>query len=143
MNGASVLLVDDEEDYLEAMAKRMKMRGLEVCTADNGFSALELMRKHAFDVVLLDILMPDMDGIETLRRIREDNPDLEVILVTAHGTVEQGVTAMKMGAVDVIQKPADIEELVNLAKEAHEHHLMLIEKKREETIRNIIIEHGW
>ena len=143
MSRTRVLLVDDEQDYLEAMAKRMKHRGLEVSTANDGALALELIRERPFDVVMLDILMPEMDGIETLKHIREDKPDLEVIVVTAHGTVRQGVSAMKMGATNVVLKPADIEELVSMANEAHVHHEMLERARQKETIRKIIVEHGW
>ncbi len=143
MSDGKVLLVDDQEEYLEVMAERMKSRGLDVEIAKDGSTALELAEAHSFDIVMLDMQMPGMDGIETLRRLQKKNADLEVILVTGFGSVEKGVTAMKLGARDFIQKPVDIEKLVAKAKEARDSRLLLIEARNEEKIRKILSERGW
>ena len=143
MSEARVLLVDDEEEYLEAMAERMKTRDLDVTVAVSGSQALELAAEQSFDVVMLDIQMPGIDGIETLRRLHERNPDLEVILISGFGTIEKVVTSMKMGAKDFVQKPADIEELVARARKAHARRLVMLEARQEEAIRKILVERGW
>jgi DNA-binding NtrC family response regulator len=138
-----VLLVDDEEEYLEAMAERMESRGLNVTIAKDGQAALESVEDETFDIVFLDMQMPGIDGIETLRRLRGKNPDLEVILITGYGSIDSSVAAMKLGAKDFIQKPADIEELVAKVKEAHTERLLLVESRSEERIRQILTEKGW
>lgn len=143
MSEGRVLLVDDEEEYLEAMAERMAARGLAVTIAKDGHRALELAAEQTFDIVMLDIQMPGIDGIETLARLRGRNPDLVVILVTGYGTIEKSVDAMKLGAADFVQKPADIEVLVAKAKEARAERLVLMEAKSEEKILQILKERGW
>jgi len=138
-----VLLVDDEEEYLETLSERMETRGLAVTVARDGPAALACAEEQPFDVVFLDMRMPGMDGIETLKRLKDRNPDLEVILLTGHATVEAGVQAMKLGARDLIEKPADIQDLVERAKEAHADRLIVVEKRNEEKIRKILSERGW
>jgi DNA-binding response OmpR family regulator len=136
-------LVDDQEEYLETVAERMTSRGLDVTVARDGQTALDLASTRDFDVVLLDMQMPGMDGIETLRRLRERNVDLEVVLVTGFGSVEKSVAAMKLGAADFVQKPVDIEVLVAKAREARETKLLLVEAKLEDRVRAILTERGW
>lgn len=143
MSEGRVLLVDDEEEYLETMAERMEARGLNVTIAKDGKSALENAEGQTFDICMLDMQMPGMDGIETLQKLREKNPDLEVILVSGYGSIEKSVKAMKLGAKDFVQKPADIEELVAKAKKAHNARLLLVEARNEEKIRKILNERGW
>ncbi len=143
MSEGRVLLVDDDEEYLEAMSERMESRGLTVTIAKDGQSALEAVAQETFDIVFLDMQMPGIDGIETLRRLRGRNADLEVILITGYGTIDSSVTAMKLGAKDFIQKPADIEDLVEKVKEARAERLLLVETRNEEKIRQILTERGW
>jgi DNA-binding NtrC family response regulator len=116
-----VLLVDDEAAFLEPMGKRLKKRGLKVQSALSGFDALDKLEEDdgkTVDVVILDVKMPGMDGIETLRAIKRDHPLLEVVLLTAHGTVEAAIDGMKWGAFDFLMKPSDIDELVDKVEEA-------------------------
>jgi CheY-like chemotaxis protein len=116
-----VLLVDDEERFVLNLAKILRGRGFEVSTAFDGSAGLAAVENsEGFDVVLLDVKMPGMDGIETLRRIKETSPDTEVLMLTGHANVETGVEAMREGALDYLMKPCDIEDLMAKIMEAHE-----------------------
>lgn len=137
-----VLLVDDEEDFVDALAKRLQGRGFYVLTAENGPQALELVSNHEFDTVVLDLAMPGMDGIETLRRIKEIDSTIQVILLTGHGTVPTGVEAMKLGAIDFIQKPATFKELLEKIKEAGAKKAMLVEKRHKNQDSDTLHEKG-
>ena len=143
MKGYRVLLVDDEELFLTALAKRMTKRGFDVATAENGQVAVEMAAARGFDVIVLDLAMPGFDGIETLKRLRAADPDLQIILLTGHATVSAGVEAMKLGAMDFLQKPADFQELLAKIEEAGARKLALVEKRGEEKIRGILGEKGW
>ena len=143
MSEGRVLLVDDEEEYVETLSERMEARGLTVTVAKDGPTALERASDGTYDVVFLDLRMPGMDGLETLKRLREHNPDLEVIMVTGHATVEKGVEAIKLGASDLIEKPADIKDLVERVKEAHSERLVVLEERNEEKVREILARKGW
>jgi DNA-binding NtrC family response regulator len=108
---ANVLLIDDEADFLAVMAERMMARGLRVSTAASAKEGLVQAENDDFDVVVLDLAMPEMDGGEALKRLKEKKPELEVILLTGHASVKQGIEAMKLGALDLLEKPADINML--------------------------------
>ena len=113
-----VLLVDDEELFLTALAQRMAKRGYDVATAENGTVALEMAAARDFDVIVLDLAMPGIDGIETLKKLRVADPDIQIILLTGHATVSAGVEAMKLGAMDFLEKPADFKDLLAKIEEA-------------------------
>jgi DNA-binding NtrC family response regulator len=106
-----VLLVDDEKDFVEMLSLRLKEAGEKVTPAYSGKECLETLEKTEIDVVILDIKMPGMDGIETLREIRKRFPLVEVIMLTGHGTIETAVEGMKVGAFDYLLKPADFDDL--------------------------------
>lgn len=114
-----VLLVDDEPDFLETLVKRLKKRKLEVFAASNGKEALDLLRETPLDVVVLDVRMPDMDGIETLREIKKIRPGVEVIMLTGHANVEVAIQGMELGAFDYLMKPMDIDELLYKLQDAY------------------------
>jgi two-component system nitrogen regulation response regulator NtrX len=111
MPGETVLIVDDEESVRKSLADVMRDEGYEVVTAASGREGIDILAEAQPSIVLLDIAMPDMDGIETLRRFRELRPDLPVIMVTGHGTIETAVKTTKMGAYDFIQKPPELQHL--------------------------------
>jgi CheY-like chemotaxis protein len=116
-----VLLVDDEDRFVLNLAKLLRGRGFEVSTAFDGASGVAAVEKNeGVDVVLLDVKMPGMDGIETLKRIKEISPETEVLMLTGHANVETGIAAMREGALDYLMKPCDIEDLVAKIGEAHE-----------------------
>lgn len=112
-----VLLVDDEKDFIETLAQRLEARNLHVAAVSNGDEAVERLRNEDFDVVVVDMLMPGKDGIETLRELKAVRPLVEVILLTGHATAESAVRGMKLGAFYYLMKPADIKSLLeNIAK---------------------------
>ena len=106
-----VLLVDDEEDFVEMLSLRLKELGEKVAVAFSGQEGLDTLVKTPIDVVILDIKMPGMDGIETLREIKKNFPLVEVIMLTGHGSTETAVEGMKLGAFDYLLKPADFSDL--------------------------------
>jgi DNA-binding NtrC family response regulator len=106
-----VLLVDDEKDFIEMLSLRLKEVGEKITVAYSGQEALDTLEKADIDVVILDIKMPGMDGIETLREIKKKFPLVEVIMLTGHGTTETAVEGMKLGAFDYLLKPADFDDL--------------------------------
>lgn len=119
MTIAKVLLVDDERPFVETMMKRLNKRDVEILPAYNGQEALEQLEKdNHIEVVILDIKMPVMDGMEALSRIKAKHPLVEVIMLTGHATVETGIEGMKMGAFDYLMKPCNTEELVTKVQEA-------------------------
>lgn len=107
-----VLVVDDEKDFVEMLSLRLKEVGEKVTPAYSGKECLETLERKEIDVVILDIKMPGMDGIETLREINKRFPLVEVIMLTGHGTTETAVEGMKLGAFDYLLKPADFDDLI-------------------------------
>ncbi|MDX2440123.1 MAG: response regulator [Desulfobacterales bacterium] len=138
-----ILLVDDEKDYIEALGERMKNRGMNVSTTTSAKDALKRVEEEPYDAIILDLQMPGMDGIEALKAIKKKNPDMQVILLTGHATVEKGIEAMKLGAMDLIEKPANIEVIAKKIKKAQANKMILVEKKTEEKIRKILKTKGW
>jgi DNA-binding response OmpR family regulator len=125
MAQARVLVVDDERDFNETIVKRLTRRGFHAETALSGPAALEILSRQAFDVALLDIMMPGMDGIEVLREVKRRYPGVEVILLTGHASVESGVQGMSMGANAYLIKPVDFEELLGAIAQAYERKLIV------------------
>lgn len=143
MSEDKIMLVDDEEEFTNALSERMESRGMTVVTADSGQVAIERAEKEAFDAIILDMMMPGMDGIETLKRLHEINPNLQIIMLTGHATLEKGIEAVKLGAMDFLEKPADIQKLMEKIKEAKIKTMILTEKQTEEKIRKILEAKGW
>ena len=140
---STVLLVDDEIDFVEVLAERLEARGLSVDTAENGEVAVEKAGKRQFDAILLDMAMPGMDGIQTLKELMRINPDLQVVLLTGRATLGQAVEAMKLGALDFLEKPAEIETLVAKIEEAATKKWSLKEKRIEDKLSDITRKKGW
>ncbi len=108
----SVLVVDDEPSILRSLHGVLADEGYDVLTAPNGYEALKIIEEESPDLVLLDIWMPGMDGIETLKEIKKNNPFLQVVIISGHGTIETAVRATKLGAYDFIEKPLSIEKVM-------------------------------
>ncbi|WP_054032941.1 response regulator [Desulfatitalea tepidiphila] len=138
-----ILLVDDETDFLEVMSERMSARGMEVTTAESALDALEQVEKGGFDAIVLDLMMPGMDGLETLKAIKRKRPELQVILLSGHATLEKGIEAMKLGAMDFVEKPADIDALTEKIHQARAEKMVLVEKQMETKLKTIINARGW
>ncbi|MBE0534116.1 MAG: response regulator [Phycisphaerae bacterium] len=114
MKGNKVLIVDDEKNIRMTISQALADMDVETHSAVNGEEALAMLKDADFGLVLLDLRMPGMDGMEVLARLREDRPDIRVIIITAHGTIDCAVDAMKLGAVDFIQKPFTPDEIRHL-----------------------------
>jgi DNA-binding NtrC family response regulator len=117
--GIKVLLVDDEADFLRTLSKRLTMRKLEVCTATSGEEGLRVLESQPVDVVVLDVRMPGMDGIQTIKEIRKRYPKVEVILLTGHADIECSIEGMNYGAFDYLLKPVAIDELLYKIQDAY------------------------
>jgi len=115
---AKVLIVDDEKDFLDIMAERMDARGMEVSTATSAENALKMVLKEPYDAVIMDLMMPEMDGFKALKLFKETRPDVPIILLTANVPEKKCIEAIKLGAMDVIEKPADLNLLTQKIKEA-------------------------
>jgi DNA-binding NtrC family response regulator len=143
MKKASVLLVDDEEDFTATLAERMTDRGLQVDVSSSGPDAIQRVGDKTYDAVVLDLAMPGMDGIETLKRLLAENPDLQVILLTGRGTVRSGVEAMASGAMEFLEKPADLDTLLKHIARAKANRVLLMEERVQKTITDILKKKGW
>ena len=115
---AKVLLIDDEKDFLDIMAERMGARGMDISTTTSAENALEMIQTESYDVVIMDFLMPEMDGFRALKLFKEIRPDVQIILLTANVPEEKCIEAIKLGAMDVIEKPADLNRLAQKIEEA-------------------------
>jgi len=118
-----VLIVDDEERFRKTLSKLLTAQGLEVYSAGSGDEALDLIRKHPVDIVLLDMRMPGMNGIDTLSAIKKIDPMIEVIMLTGHASVDVAVEIMKRGGFEYLLKPCDIDELLVKIDAAFERRL--------------------
>lgn len=118
MEGLRVLFVDDEDDFRETIVKRLNARKIRAMGAESGARALEILKDNDFDVIVLDVKMPGMDGIETLRHIKQMKPEIEVIMLTGHASVEFGLKGMQLGAFDYVMKPAPLNELLDTINQA-------------------------
>ena len=108
----SILIVDDEPSILQSLSGLLSDEGFEITTASNGYEALKIVDVESPDLVLLDIWMPGIDGIETLKEIKKNNPHIQVIIISGHGTIETAVKATKLGAFDLIEKPLSIDKVI-------------------------------
>ena len=115
-----VLLVDDEEDFLSSLSQRLSLRSLNVLTASSGLDALEVLAKKPVDVVVLDVKMPGLDGIQTLKVIKKKYPYAQVIMLTGHADLEASLDGMELGFFDYLTKPVDINKLIDKLKETLE-----------------------
>lgn len=118
-NKCRVLLVDDETEFLETLIKRLRKRNMSVEAVSSGEEALSFLQSNPVDVVVLDVRMPGMDGIQTLNAIKTTHPLIEVIMLTGHANVEVAVRGMDLGAFDYLMKPMDIDELVYKIEDAY------------------------
>jgi len=133
----NVLLVDDEKKFLEVLSQRLGTRGVDAETATSGEDALVKIKNRSFDVIILDVMMPGMGGIETLKRIRKENPEVQIIMLTGQGTIDKAVEAMKEGAIEFLEKPADIDTLMDKIAKARDRRILLVMKNIEEKVKGI------
>jgi DNA-binding NtrC family response regulator len=139
---AKVLLVDDEKDFLESMSERMRLRGMDVTTASSAKEALVFIESDVFDAVILDFQLPDMDGMAVLKKIKARHPEAQIILLTGHASLERGVQAIKIGASDYLEKPADMEALSKKIKEAKAEKMLIVQKQQLDSVLDTIKKYG-
>ena len=120
MNTFNVLFVDDEVDFLETLMKRMRKRLVNVSGVKSGQEALEFLDHNQIDVVVLDVRMPGLDGIQTLRALKRTHPLVEVIMLTGHASLEVAKEGMELGAFDYLMKPINIDELLYKLQDANQ-----------------------
>lgn len=130
MDEFKILIVDDEKDYLDTLTKRLVKRGLDIRGVENGEEALKWLAHNPVDVVLLDVRMTGMDGIQVLRKIKEDFPLIEVIMLTGHASTEVAIEGMELGAFDYLMKPVDFDELLYKIMDARKKKAIREEKIR-------------
>ena len=123
MKEFKVLMVDDEEDFVTTLAERMKMRDLDSEVALDGEQALQMVEGDIPDVMVLDLKMPGIDGMEVLRRVRQAYPQVQVVILTGHGSEKDEAEAKRLGAFAYLQKPVEIERLVRTLKDAYKKKL--------------------
>jgi len=138
-----VLMADDEKEFIDTLAQRLELRDLSVTIVYSGESAIAMAEKIDFDVIILDVLMPEITGIDALQQIKKFKPLTPVILLTGEATVENAIQGMKLGAFDFLMKPADTELLLKKISQAntlkHEHD----ERIRQAEIDHILKTRGW
>lgn len=121
MTDIQLLLVDDEEEFISTLAERLQLRKLPSRCAVNGEQALQMVAVSPPDVMVLDLKMPGMDGMEVLRRVKRDYPDIEVIILTVHGAEKDEDEALRLGAFEYLKKPVEIERLTQYIQRAYQH----------------------
>ncbi len=116
-NKIKILLIDDEEEFVSTLANRLKYRGFNAKTASDGQKGIDILLNESFDIVVLDLIMPGLDGMDTLKQIKKNAPDLPIILLTGHGSTMTGIEGMRLGAFDYLMKPLDIKDLITKISE--------------------------
>lgn len=128
MNAIRVLLVDDEVEFMETLVKRMKKRGLDVKGVKSGEEALDILARERPDVVVMDVKMPGMNGIEVLKIIKKEIEGIEVIMLTGHASLEMAMQGMESGAYDYLMKPMDLDELLYKIEDAYDSNMLKMRK---------------
>lgn len=138
MSAINLLLVDDEEQFLSTTKMLLDRRGVKTITCSNGFDALDVLHERRIDVVVLDIKMPGIDGIDVLSKMKQLHPEVEVILLTGHASVETAVEGLKLGAFDYLTKPANVDGIMAKVEQACEKKHAREDKIRKQKVDRII-----
>ena len=138
-----ILLVDDEKEFIKTLAQRLKIRNFAVTTVYSGQDAIDIVKENDFDVIILDVFMPEITGIDALKQINKIKPLTQIILLTGAATVENAIQGMKLGAFDFLMKPANTELLVEKITQAHALKHEHEERIRQAEIENILKTRGW
>lgn len=138
-----VMLVDDESEFIEILSQRLETRGLKVMTATSGEEALVMIEDQNIDVAVVDFAMPGINGVETLKQIKEKRSDIEVIMLTGQGTIQSGIEAMKHGAIDYLEKPVDLNILMEKIRFAKQQRMLALKEKSADEVKNILKSKSW
>lgn len=138
MIGARILLVDDEVVFTENMSRLLETRGYHVTAVNNGESAIQALEDQDFDVVVLDLKMPGMDGLTTLKEIKKLGLFTETLILTGHGSIDSALEAVKLGAYDYLTKPCEIDDLVEKIEKAFEKKDGAQKKDLDEKIQKVV-----
>lgn len=111
-----ILLIDDELEFVSTLSERLELRGYTAKIAQDGETGISMIANQTFDVAIIDLMMPGMNGLDTLKTIKNTNKSLPVILLTGHGSTKDGMEGMRIGAFDFLMKPLDINELLKKIK---------------------------
>ena len=117
----NVLLVDDEKEFVTALSERLNLRGIRTNVVFNGREALDHLQEHLPDVIVLDLRMPGLDGMEVLRQLRKDNPNIRVVVLSGYGTEHHRQEAQRLNALGYFRKPANLNVLLNCIVKGHQH----------------------
>jgi len=134
----NLLIVDDEEQFLTSITKRLELRDFKVIAVTRGDKAVEAARNHPIDIALVDLKMPGMDGEQTLDALKKEHEWMEVIILTGHGSIDSAVKLTKSGAYSYLQKPCEMEKLIEVLTEAYKKRVMNKTKIRKERIEEIL-----
>lgn len=134
----SVLLVDDEADLVQLLALRLAKRGIEAVPATSGAEALAVCEHRSFDVAVIDLKMPQMDGVEVMQRLRASQPFLESIMFTGHGSTESALEAGRLEAFRYVMKPCDFDELVAIIRQAHAQRRRRLRERYQEEMQQVM-----
>jgi len=143
MADTKILIVDDEEEFASTLAERMNNRGLKADTVTSGEEALQSIADVSYDAIVLDLAMPGMDGIETLKRMLSLRPELQIILLTGRGTIQKGIEAVKSGAFEFLEKPVKFDTLLSKIDEAKSRKMTLTAEKTNDMIDELLKRKGW
>ncbi len=133
----NLLMVDDEKKFLETITNRLKLKFLKITSATNGADAIEAAKEGRFDVAVIDLQMPGINGVQVLEILKKNHKYLEVLILSGHATVETAVKCTKIGAFKVLEKPCDFDKLVGAIKEAYELRLKKKFEKDELRVKKI------
>jgi two-component system, NtrC family, nitrogen regulation response regulator NtrX len=126
---SSILIIDDEKAIRKTLGEILSYEGYQIDDAENGEEGLKKIKEKNYDVVLCDIKMPKVDGLEFLEKARESNPDLPIIMISGHGTIETAVEAVKKGAFDYVAKPPDLNRLLITIRNAMDKQVLVTESE--------------
>ena len=138
-----ILLVEDDGPLAASIASAFEAQGWRVDISARGEPVPMSLQRDAYDALVLDIGLPGIDGLETLKRIKAINPDAEIIMLTGHGSVASGVEAMKLGAGDFLQKPVELADLLSKIGEARDKRMLVLQKRSQEELRKILQAKSW
>mgnify|MGYP000682886202 CR=1 FL=1 len=143
MSSIRILLVDDEADFVQTLAERLELRGFDIRIANDGDGAFSHMESRLPDLVVLDVMMPGIGGLDVLQQIRRSFPEVQVILLTGRGSTHDGIKGMRLGAFDYLMKPCDMDQLIGKVNEATRKKQGHEEKIREAHVKEILSKRGY